>query len=1041
MIDDGSVYRETVPFWRDDAEVQNFGDFLTPYLMEKLFLRTPRLPGDIRIIGSCLEDGFVDQAEARRREAQAPRGAALTAWGTGVREPGSLSAERRKNVDLLAVRGPLSVRELGLPDDFPIGDPGLLVPALYRPLEDPRVTGHALCVPHFHDTRGDDELIAVTGATRILRPNIPKDLREIEVFIDTLTSADFVLCGSLHAAILAAAYGRPFAYWESGCVDLPFKWQDFSASVGIDCIFCPDVASGRAAYEQQIRAALKLPALWQLLAAAPFPVRPEALIRLLSHFAATDDAERARLAAIAAVFETGRADADRIAADADALVRHYWQELRGTQRNSPARSLRIGLLRGLAGLIGPVSARSAARFRRSADKRDLRKTARLPAPALQDGRISLPPVAKVAGVVSVPTSERPKVSVIVPVDGQPEAAIGCVAALAAHPPQSGIEVIVLADGPTDRLSAALSGARIVSAAGGTGLSAFGAASGQARGAYLLLLPPDARLLPGAIDALLAALEADADIAMAGGRILHSDGSLREAGGIVWRDGTGTSIGHGATPHRPEYTYRRTVDRVSATGALVRADAFAALGGFSGDFASAFGAEADLAFHLRAQGRHVVFVPDAVVLHGQRQGDAGKDAATALEADAALLRARHPGDLARQFPPGQDVLRAKERGMGAPVILMIDHDVPTPDRDAGSRTTLAFLRELKGLGFVVKYWPHDRGYRPGYTADLEALGIEMVDGRWPGSFAEWIAEHGGALDHALVCRPNVAIDVTDALVTGTSARLSYYGHDLHYVRMRRQAAVTGDDALRAAADAMARTERDIWRRYDTVIHLSATETAIVEREVPGCRARTILSVSFDSFTRRSAPPPGRTLAFIAGFSHLPNIDAAEFLVREVMPLVWAQAEDARLLIIGSNPTEAVRALAQKRVEVTGWVSDARLTQYYDEVRLAVAPLRFGAGVKIKVVEAMSLGLPIITTAIGAEGLVDVAQAIPVHDGAPEIAASILRLLTDDAAWAATSAAETAYAERHFSRTAMAAALKEALAVDVPAADGDPVERIG
>ncbi|MEI4474231.1 glycosyltransferase [Frigidibacter sp. MR17.24] len=273
--------RETVPYWREDDEIQNFGDFLSAYLLEHLFLRTPRPPQDVRLVGSYLSDFMV--RDAQDSHPGAGDGIALVAWGGGLREPGCLSRELLRHVEIRSVRGPLTSRELGLDGVVPLGDPGLLMPALYRPNPAPETTGKILCLPHFNDTRSDAELLAITGADGILSARIAKSFYELERFIDAIYSAEFVLCGSLHGAIMAAAYGKPFGFFDSGMIDLPFKWQDFAASCGFPAAFFTRADEARAFHDTQIAPVLGLPRCWDYLAVAPFPLRSEALLKILRH--------------------------------------------------------------------------------------------------------------------------------------------------------------------------------------------------------------------------------------------------------------------------------------------------------------------------------------------------------------------------------------------------------------------------------------------------------------------------------------------------------------------------------------------------------------------------------------------------------------------------------------------------------------------------------------------------------------------------------------------------------------------------------------
>ena len=159
--------------------------------------------------------------------------------------------------------------------------------------------------------------------------------------------------------------------------------------------------------------------------------------------------------------------------------------------------------------------------------------------------------------------------------------------------------------------------------------------------------------------------------------------------------------------------------------------------------------------------------------------------------------------------------------------------------------------------------------------------------------------------------------------------------------------------------------------------------------------------FSAFIDRTAPPPEAEILFVAGFAHPPNVDAAKFLVRDILPLILARNPDARLVLAGSNPTPEVRELAGPAVEVTGSLSDAELAARYGSARVAVVPLRFGAGVKLKIVEALWKGLPLVT----------------VLEQPQAFAAAVLRLIADDPFWLRQSLVQTQYARQNFSKAAM------------------------
>lgn len=221
-----------------------------------------------------------------------------------------------------------------------------------------------------------------------------------------------------------------------------------------------------------------------------------------------------------------------------------------------------------------------------------------------------------------------------------------------------------------------------------------------------------------------------------------------------------------------------------------------------------------------------------------------------------------------------------------------------------------------------------------------------------------------------------------------------------------------------------SERALWWAADVVLYPSQEEADVVRKLEPAVDARAMIPHAYDSFAKTATPEGRDGLLFVAGFAHPPNVDAALWLVNEIMPKVWERHPGLKVWLVGSNPTEAVRALAGPRVEVTGYVSDEVLARHYAHARIAVVPLRFGAGVKSKVVEALQQGVPLVTTGVGAQGLPGIGEFAVVSDAVEGIVAGIETLLQDDVAWQAASRAGVAYARQHFSRDALREALLDA-----------------
>ncbi len=267
------VRKGEIAYWLKGQEVQNFGDYIAEYLLAKVFSGVPQDNTIVYLCGSVIHNPYLKDVARHIK---------IIYWGCGCRERYGISEEFRPYVDILAVRGPLTRRALGVPQEIAYGDPALLLPILYR-ARGKAVDSYTLCIPHFLDQRTDAELLELSGCTRILRMAIPRGLEKIEGVIDEICKADFVLSASLHGAIVSAAYGIPFAFWQNGSLDIIFKWVDFAASVNIPCKLAVNLESARHLYESEIRHCLKIPPLWRLLTAAPFKVKPAVFARAVAH--------------------------------------------------------------------------------------------------------------------------------------------------------------------------------------------------------------------------------------------------------------------------------------------------------------------------------------------------------------------------------------------------------------------------------------------------------------------------------------------------------------------------------------------------------------------------------------------------------------------------------------------------------------------------------------------------------------------------------------------------------------------------------------
>ncbi len=655
----------------------------------------------------------------------------------------------------------------------------------------------------------------------------------------------------------------------------------------------------------------------------------------------------------------------------------------------------------------------------------------------RDGQGLHVPEATPFAPFAVPRAERPDASIIIPVYDQFAHTLACLRALVAHPSLASVEIIVVDDGSSDDTATALAqidGLRYHRRTSNGGfIAACNDGAAMATGAVLVFLNNDTLPQPGWLDAMLQVFTDDASVGLVGAQLLYPDGRLQEAGGVVFSDGSGWNYGRFGSPCDPRHAYLRDADYVSAAAAAIPRDLFEHIGGFDPRYAPAYYEDTDLAFAVRAAGKRVVYQPAARVVHDEG-ATSGTDTGSGIKAYQVRNRERfaaHRRDALAAHPapgtvPSPAVLHRKQKQ-----VLIIDALTPQPDHDSGSLRLVNLIRVLREEGAHVVFLPSNREHGGRYTEALQQLGVEA----WYAPFAKrapaWLREHGPRFDSVLVCRHYVAREFLPLLRRhAPQARIVFDSIDLHYLREQRAADLAGDDALRRNAARTRRLELDIIARSDVTAVVSGVEREVLATDAPDAHVEVLSNVhqlagAGQPYAQR------RDLVFVGGFQHPPNIDAVQWFVSEVFPRIHSALPDVRFHCIGSHVTPAIEALSsQQGVVVHGHVPD--ITPYMDGCRIALAPLRYGAGVKGKVNLSMAHGQPVVATACAGEGmhLVD-GHDVLLADDAQAFADAVVRLYQDAELWQRISAAGLANVARHFSLDAARESVRKLLlATDKP-----------
>ncbi len=631
--------------------------------------------------------------------------------------------------------------------------------------------------------------------------------------------------------------------------------------------------------------------------------------------------------------------------------------------------------------------------------------------------------------------DNPMVSIVVPVHNQYRVTMNCLRSILEHTGNTSYEVILADDASSDltvSIEQRVSGLILVRQQSNLGfLGNCNAAVQLAKGEYVLLLNNDTAVTAGWLEQLLNVFMLHADAGVVGPKLLYGDGRLQEAGGIVWSDASGWNYGKLDDPAAPQYNYLRRTDYVSGACLLTPKSLWEKIGGFDDRYSPAYYEDTDYCFAVRDAGYNVYYQPQCEIYHFEGISH-GTDENSGIKQHQVVNKDRFAEKWLAElesfhFPNGEQIFSARDRSREARCILVIDHYVPSFDKDAGSRSTMMYLELMVEMGYNVKFlganfFPHQP-----YTAVLQNLGIEVLYGeKIARNISEWLRDHASCIDVIYLHRPHVAEQFLDILNTlEPRPPIIYFGHDLHYLRTTREAELRDSADLLEEAAAWKRREYSVFDQVDTIYYPSTVEIDAIRAEREDAKLRAIPLFIADSVHDDAYQSESRQgLLFVGGFNHPPNVDGVAWLVAEILPLIRSADPTLQVHIAGSNAPEAITALEDEPgVIFHGYLTDEELANLYRGVLGVIVPLRFGAGVKGKVVEALQWGLPIVTTSIGAEGLPEPEEVFEVADSAERFAAAMLAVHRGDAGALQRVHSFPEYLRRNFGRDVIRSILIE------------------
>jgi GT2 family glycosyltransferase len=606
----------------------------------------------------------------------------------------------------------------------------------------------------------------------------------------------------------------------------------------------------------------------------------------------------------------------------------------------------------------------------------------------------------------LPHSEKPEISVILVLYNRAELTLACLRSIAENYSER-LEIIIVDNNSSDDTSLLLDrlhGAHIIRNKENLNfLLAVNQGAREAHGEYLLVLNNDTQLMPGALRSTLKTIRSSTDIGAVGGRLILLDGTLQEAGSIIWRDGSCLGYGRGDDPFAPTYMFQRDVDYCSGAFLLTPRNLWNQMGGFDETFKPAYYEETDYCMRLWNRGKRVVYDPNAVLLHYEFASSASVKSATDLQREhQAILVDHHREALSRHYPADLNwTLLARMKG-NTKRILFIDDRVPHTWFGSGYPRARAILLGMIQQGFFVTFYPSwvlneewSTVYSdmPREVEFMMSYGFRLLEA--------FLRNRRGYYDTIFVSRPHNMGPLARILAAVPEwfegVNIIYDAEALFFAREVGLNELRGTPLPQEEVEKMLREEVNVAAVADCVVSVSEAEKRAFERN--GVERVRILghSLSPEPLDRPFQQREGFLFVGAVHEEATPNGDSLVWFLEEVFPKIQeVLGTDATVTIAGFINSERIKQLATPSVRITGHLPD--LTGLYAAARVFIAPTRYAAGIPHKVHEAAARGLPVVATPLLATqlGWQEGAQLLVGHD-AESFARKCIELHKDEELW--------------------------------------------
>ncbi|MHC6198299.1 glycosyltransferase [Elizabethkingia miricola] len=579
----------------------------------------------------------------------------------------------------------------------------------------------------------------------------------------------------------------------------------------------------------------------------------------------------------------------------------------------------------------------------------------------------------------------PKVTIIIPVHNQLRYTLNCLYSIMTAEDNVPLEILIINDKSTDNSLEVLSkipGLKIFNNSENLGfLRCVNEGINEALGEFVYLLNNHTKVLNGYLSSLLNVFERHKDAGAVGSKLIYADGKLQGAGCLLFNNEVGVNRGASQSVHSPGFNFLRKVDYCSGSSLIFRKkDITGNLNLLDPDFSSAYYEETDLCMRfVENQKLTIYYQPQSEIIHYEDVSYQQKS-----ENKQELLKKNHRFFWDRwgeNITSEQFIVRGNKKYFNdnkgySETVLVVEEYLPKYDQDSGANRFTEIIKILINKSCKVYLLVKNLNTESDatYIKFFEQMGVEVLRD-FPTSRKKIIRvkkQIEGIMplvDFIWIFRPE-GFEYYEKEIKrmNSGAKVIYDTVDLHYLRFEREKDFFSKSAKQLKKENNVKfLERKALKDADAVIAISDIERkTIAGTGIPDERIFIVSNIHIikenvfhEAFEDREG------LVFIGGFNHKPNVDAVIYLYNEIMPLVWESNNDTKVYIIGGNVPGELQALHSDKFQILGYQKD--IDDYFTKSKAFVAPLRYGAGVKGKIGQALEYKLPVISTTIGVEGM--------------------------------------------------------------------------